>query len=168
MRIFLLGFMGTGKTYWGKLWSQQHNLDFFDLDDVIEKECGMTIAKIFETFGESYFREKERETLRTFGSKNNFILSTGGGSPCFFDNMQWMNDNGTTIYLQSDPQILKDRLVKEKDHRPLIKKLADDEMIPFIKNNIDKRNKFYIQSTVILDTTDIKADTFTKIIHEYV
>lgn len=168
MRIFLLGFMGTGKTYWGQLWSQQHRLDFFDLDAMIEKECGMTIAKIFETKGENYFREKERDTLRTFGSKDNFILSTGGGSPCFFDNMQWMNENGITIYLQSDPQILKERLVKEKEHRPLIKKLADDEIITYIKDNISKRNKFYNQSGIILNTADITENTFTKILQEYV
>ncbi|MBS1752393.1 MAG: shikimate kinase [Bacteroidetes bacterium] len=168
MRIFLLGFMGTGKTYWGQLWSQQHHLDFFDLDAMIEKESGMTIAQIFETRGEAYFREKERDTLRTFGHKDNFILSTGGGSPCFFDNMQWMNENGITVYLQSEPQILKERLVKEKEHRPLIKKLEDDEVLTFIKDNITKRDKFYNQSGVILNTAEITENTFTQIIHEYV
>ena len=168
MRIFLLGFMGTGKTYWGQLWSQQYHLEFFDLDAIIEKECGMTIAKMFETRGEGYFREKERALLRSFGTKDDFILSTGGGTPCFFDNMDWMNENGITIYLQTETTILKERLVKEKAHRPLIKDLDDAGIVQFIENNINKRNKFYMLSTVILDTADVTADTFTKIIREYV
>ena len=168
MRIFLLGFMGTGKTYWGQLWSQQQHLDFFDLDAAIEKAGGMTIAKMFATHGEQYFREQERSLRRTFGAKDNFILSTGGGTPCFFDNMDWMNENGITIYLQTAPKILKERLIKEKAHRPLIKDLDDTAIMQFIENNINKRNKFYMQSTVILDTEDVTADTFTKIIREYV
>ena len=168
MRIFLLGFMGTGKSYWGQLWSQQHHLDFFDLDAIIEQTCGMTIAKMFETHGEQYFREQERVLLRTFETRDDFILSTGGGTPCFFDNMEWMNKTGITIYLQTPPEILKERLTKEKAHRPLIKDLDDAGIIRFIENNISKRNKFYMQSTVILDTTTITADTFTKIIKEYV
>ena len=168
MRIFLLGFMGTGKTYWGQLWSQQHHLDFFDLDAIIEKECRMTIAKMFEIHGEHYFREKESALLRSFGTKDDFILSTGGGTPCFFDNMDWMNENGISIYLQTSSLTLKERLVKEKAHRPLIKDLDDAGIMQFIENNINKRNKFYMQSSVILDTTAVTADTFTKIIQEYV
>ncbi|MBN8785522.1 MAG: shikimate kinase, partial [Terrimonas sp.] len=118
MRIFLLGYMGTGKTYWGKLWAARHGMDFFDLDHEIERNAGMTIREMFEKHGESFFREKEKEALYQFKNKNDFILSTGGGTPCFFDNMQWMNDNGITIYLNTSVQVLAERLTKEKDHRP--------------------------------------------------
>lgn len=168
MRIFLLGYMGTGKTYWGKLWAKQYGLDFYDLDHEIEKKAGMTIREIFEKHGEGFFREKEKETLLQFADKNDFILSTGGGTPCFFDNMQWMNANGITIYLNTPVPVLAERLSKEKSHRPLIQHLTDKELISFIENNINKRNKFYTQSNVILDTETIADDTFEKITRKYV
>ena len=167
MRFFLLGFMGTGKTYWGRLWALQHGMDFFDLDTEIEKEAKMTIKEMFEQFGETYFREKEKQALQRFGDRDNFILSTGGGTPCFYDNMQWMNGTGVTIYLDTPVQILKDRLSKEKDHRPLLKNLDDNDLIPFIENNINKRNKFYNQAVVILPTESITEATFSEIKSTY-
>ncbi|MFT3948993.1 MAG: shikimate kinase [Agriterribacter sp.] len=168
MRIFLLGYMGTGKTYWGKLWAAQKGMKFYDLDYEIEQNAGMTIREIFEKYGESFFREKEKETLHQFADKNDFVLSTGGGTPCFFDNMQWMNDKGITVYLNTPIRILAERLLKEKDHRPLIKSLKDEELIPFIENNINKRNKFYTQSGVMLNTEAIADDTFEQIMRKYV
>ncbi|MCC6289772.1 MAG: shikimate kinase [Chitinophagaceae bacterium] len=168
MRIFLLGYMGTGKTYWGKLWAAQNGMNFFDLDHEIEQNAGMTIREMFEKHGENFFRQKEKEALHLFVDEDNFILSTGGGTPCFFDNMQWMNDKGITVYLNASASILAERLLKEKDHRPLIKNLTNEELIPFIENNINKRNKFYTQSRVILDTEKIANNTFDEIIRKYV
>jgi len=168
MRFFLLGFMGTGKTYWGKLWASQHQLAFFDLDAEIERSEGLTIRSIFEKFGETHFREKEQQMLKSFGSKNDFILSTGGGTPCFYDNMEWMNNNGVTIYLQTAPEILKERLSLEKSHRPLIQNLDDTELISFIENNINKRNKFYTQAKEILPTDTIGKTSFNEIVNKYV
>ena len=168
MKIFLLGYMGTGKTYWGKLWANQHGLEFYDLDHEIERNEGMTIREIFEKSGENFFREKEREALLQFADKDDFILSTGGGTPCFFDNMQWMNEKGITIYLNTSVAQLAERLSKEKAHRPLIQNLSDKELISFIENNINKRNMFYTQSNVILDTEKITGNTFEEITRIYV
>jgi len=168
MRFFLLGFMGTGKTYWGKLWAAQHQLVFFDLDAEIERSEGLSIREIFEKFGETHFRQKEQQMLKNFANKNDFILSTGGGTPCFYDNMEWMNNNGVTIYLQTAPEILKERLAKEKSHRPLIQNLDDTELISFIENNINKRNKFYTQAKEILPTDTIGKTTFNEIVNRYV
>lgn len=168
MRIFLLGYMGTGKTYWGRLWAEQQRMNFYDLDHEIEKNAGITIREIFEKYGESYFREKEKEALLQFADKDDFILSTGGGTPCFFDNMQWMNEKGVTIYLHTNIPVLAERLFKEKEHRPLIRNLTNEELISFIANNINKRNKFYTQSNVILDTETIKENTFEEIKKAYV
>lgn len=168
MRIFLLGYMGTGKTYWGKRWAAQYGMDFYDLDHEIEANAGITIREIFEKNGESFFREKEREALHRFSDRDDFILSTGGGTPCFFDNMQWMNEKGITIYLNTPVSIIAERLLKEKSHRPLIQNLKDEELTSFIQNNINKRNKFYTQSGVILDTETIADDTFEKITRKYV
>ncbi|HEX2683637.1 MAG TPA: shikimate kinase, partial [Ferruginibacter sp.] len=98
-KIFLVGFMGSGKTYWGRIWAQAYQLAFYDLDEVIEQDQGKTVAEIFKTYGEDRFRQIEAGTLRSFSEKNNCIVACGGGTPCFHDNMQWMNEQGTTVYL---------------------------------------------------------------------
>lgn len=168
MKVFLLGFMGTGKTHWGRLWAAQHQMDFFDLDTVIEETTGLSIPAIFEQHGEAYFREKERALLYSFEDKKNFILSTGGGTPCFFDNMEWMNEQGITIYLSTPVYTLKERLIKEKEHRPLIKNLSDGEIEQFIEKRLKERNRFYSAARLILSTESITDTTFTQIKRSYV
>lgn len=168
MKIFLLGFMGTGKTYWGRLWALQQNLRFFDLDTEIEKHTGLTIPQIFEQHGETFFREEERERLRSFDKEDDFILSAGGGTPCFYNNMQWMNENGLTIYLDTPLAVLKERLLKEKMHRPLIKQLDEQGIEHFIETNIQKRKEYYQQAHIILSTESISDITFGEIKRKYV
>ena len=168
MKIFLLGFMGTGKTYWGRLWAAQQNLHFFDLDTEIEKHTGLTIPQIFEQHGEAYFREQERESLHSFEKKDEFILSAGGGTPCFYNNMQWMNENGLTIYLDTPLALLKERLIKEKMHRPLIKQLDEQGIEHFIETSIRKRKEYYSRAHIILSTESISDITFDEIKRKYV
>ena len=168
MKIFLLGFMGTGKTYWGRLWAAQQNLHFFDLDTEIEKHTGLTIPQIFEQHGETFFREQERERLLSFEKEDNFILSTGGGTPCFYNNMQWMNENGLTIYLDTPLALLKERLIKEKMHRPLIKQLDEQGIEHFIETSIRKRKEYYSRAHIILSTESISDITFDEIKRKYV
>lgn len=168
MKIFLLGFMGTGKSYWGRLWAEQQQLHFFDLDTEIERHAGLTIPQIFEHHGETYFREQERERLLSFEKEDSFILSTGGGTPCFYNNMQWMKENGLTIYLDTPLSVLKERLINEKMHRPLIKQLDDQSIEDFIKNSIQKRKKYYNQADIILSTESISDITFEEIKRKYV
>lgn len=168
MKVFLLGFMGTGKTYWGRLWATQQNLRFFDLDSQIEKHAGLTIPQIFEQFGETHFRQEERERLRSFESEDDLILSTGGGTPCFYDNMKWMNENGLTIYLDTPLPVLKNRLIKEKMHRPLIQKLDEQDIEDFIQNSIKKREVYYRQAHIILSTESISDITFEEIKRKHV
>lgn len=168
MKIFLLGFMGTGKSYWGRLWAEQEHLNFFDLDTEIEKYTGLTIPQLFEQYGEAHFREQERERLHHFEKEDHFILSTGGGTPCFYDNMQWMKAHGLTIYLETPLQVLKERLIKEKAHRPLVKHFNEEEMEGFIKNSIQKREIYYKQAHIILSTESISDITFDEIKRKYV
>lgn len=168
MKIFLLGFMGTGKTYWGQMWANQNGLHFFDLDTVVEEHTGLSIPQIFKIHGESFFREEEHKRLLSFGKERHFILSTGGGTPCFYNNMQWMNENGLTIYLKTPIPILKDRLSREKIHRPLIKHLNDDEIERFIKESIQKREKYYNKAHIIIPTESISDITFEEIKRRYV
>ncbi|MBX3238338.1 MAG: shikimate kinase [Chitinophagaceae bacterium] len=163
MKIFLLGFMGTGKTYWGKKWAEQHGLAFYDLDTCIEETAGITIPEIFSLYGEEGFRDLERQALHRFENEACFILSTGGGTPCFFDNMDWMKQQGTTVYLETPVDILKKRLMDEKKHRPLVRDLSGDEIGQFITNKLAERNAWYRRADVILNTESISDSTFTQI-----
>ncbi len=155
--------MGTGKSYWGRRWAAEHDLTFYDLDTCIEEAAGLTIPQIFKQHGEAYFREKERELLHSFAARDGFILSTGGGTPCFFDNIRWMNGQGKTIYLDTPVSVLKERLISEKDHRPLIRDLKEDEIETFIHNKLAERSVYYRQAAVILDTESISDTTFVEI-----
>ena len=96
-KIFLIGFMGCGKTYWGKKWAEISELEFYDVDDLVEAMQGKSAAEIFAEDGEDYFRELETLALKSLSTKNNFIAACGGGTPCFNDNITWMNQNGTCL-----------------------------------------------------------------------
>lgn len=160
--------MGTGKSYWGARWARLHQLDFYDLDTVIEAAVGKTIADIFAAEGETAFRELEKDILHTFSDKDNFILSTGGGTPCFFDNIEWMNNHGLTIFLDTPVPVIKERLAKEKDHRPLVSTLSDEEMEVFISSKLKQRSPFYSQAKVTVYTELITDITFDQIILQHV
>ena len=154
-KIFLIGFMGSGKTHWGRVWAKENGVDFYDLDELIEKEERRSITAIFEENGEHYFRKKETEELKNFAEKENFLLACGGGAPCFNDNMQWMNDNGTTVYLSASPQYLFEKVIAEKAKRPLIKNLNPEELLSFIQQKLKEREPVYRQAKIILQVSDL-------------
>ena len=161
--IFLIGFMGSGKSYWGKLWAAESGLQFFDLDELIEKEEQKTVAEIFEQNGETYFRQRETAVLKTFTQKTNCIIACGGGTPCFNDNMQWMNDNGTTVYLAATPDDIFKRVITEQAKRPLIKDLSPEALLHFIENKLKERAPVYTKAKIILPVTSITTDTIKTI-----
>src|SRR5438105_2584493 len=115
MKLFLLGIMGSGKSYWAQRIAEKTNRDWMDLDQQIEKDTSMTISEIFAAHDENYFREKERDALQELSEFDNLIIATGGGAPCFHNNMQWMNEHGTTIWIDEPIDILAERLKKEKE-----------------------------------------------------
>lgn len=158
--------MGSGKTYWAKMWAQQSSLAVHDLDALIEAAENLSVEKIFEEKGESYFRQKETETLKGFLTKDNFILSCGGGTPCFNDNIQWMNNNGTTVYLKCHPQKILQNVLAEKQKRPLIKKINEGELLFFIEQKLKERESFYNQAKIILQTEEINNETILYIINQ--
>jgi shikimate kinase len=149
--FFVIGFMGCGKSYWGKKWAEAYNLSFYETDELIEAAEGKTITEIFETYGETYFRKKEREILELVTPKNHCIISVGGGTPCFFNNMQLMNNSGTTIYLKASPGLLAQRLLTEKAKRPLIQNITDAALESFIAEKLAAREPFYNQAAIVLD-----------------
>jgi shikimate kinase len=164
MKIFLLGFMGSGKTHWGRIWSAAYQFSFVDLDHVIEKEKGKTIAKIFEEHGEDYFRKLETETLHSFHEHQNAIISCGGGTPCFNNNMQWMNEYGVTVYLKSTPKQLAMRLNNEQHKRPLLQNVDEHQLEDFIKEKLLQREPFYSEAQIILEAEEITKETFQRLL----
>jgi shikimate kinase len=152
MRIFLIGFMGSGKTHWAKQLASQMKIPFFDLDSVIEEKEGKTIAQLFAAHGEEAFRIKEKETLeQLIDEYPSMVLSTGGGTPCFFNNIERMKKYGVVVWLNTHVEILLSRLMKEKETRPLIKNLADDDMRAYIVRKLNERRMYYEQADITID-----------------
>jgi shikimate kinase len=159
MKIFLIGFMGCGKTHWGKELSQKLQVPFFDLDSVIEEKEGMSVTAIFAGKGEEYFRMLEKEVLYLLTeSHESFVMACGGGTPCFFNNIDYMKSRGTTIWINCSVDCLYNRLVKEKDKRPLIRSISDPELKAYIVKKYSDRKIFYQQAQVILMEDDITLD----------
>ena len=158
--------MGSGKSYWGKLWAAETGMSYFDLDDQIEQQEGISIEAIFEKKGENYFREKESALLRTMDKNDDCIISCGGGTPCFDGNMQWMNDNGTTVYLHANPVKLIENILLEIDKRPLLKKINKGEMLFFIEQKLKERNPFYTQAKIIMLVKELNQSSIHDIIQK--
>lgn len=150
MRIYLIGFMGCGKSTLGRKMAELMNLNFIDLDKYIEERNFKTIPLIFEEDGEQGFREKEKNALEEVSQFENVIIGTGGGTPCFFDNMELMNRTGITIYISPDTETLANRISHSRTERPLVAGKSRDELIFFIDQTLKKRNPFYRQSKIIL------------------
>ncbi len=167
MKIFFIGFMGSGKTHWGKLVSEKLHIPFFDLDEQIVSHEGKPIPEIFAEHGEEYFRLLEKDILHIITeSHENFVMACGGGTPCFYNNIDYMNKSGTTIWLNSPIDILYQRLIKEKEVRPLIKNLSNDQLRGFIIKKFSDRKIFYEQADIILEEDPLKIESLVeKIFH---
>jgi shikimate kinase len=167
MKIFLIGFMGSGKTHWGRLLSQKLSLPFFDLDEQVTTHAGKTIPEIFATEGEEHFRLLEKEVLHIITeSHESFVMACGGGAPCFFNNIEYMNQAGTTVWINTPAATLFDRLIKEKEKRPLIKGLTDDQLHGFILKKYADRKIYYEQATITIDEEPVQLELLIqKIFH---
>ena len=162
MKIFLVGLMGSGKSYWTKQLAKKYKTGGYDLDYLIEVREEKTIAEIFAEDGEEYFRKTESTVLKWFDQKKTYVLATGGGAPCFFDNMAWMNQQGITIWLDEPLPVIAARLAPEKEHRPLIAKLSDSELIDFLEKQRATRLPFYSSAQIHLKDNPITTDSFKK------
>lgn len=157
MIVFLVGFMGCGKSTKAKQLANRLNCPVIDLDAEIVKSEGQSIAEYFATNGEAAFRELENITLKTFNYPETCVVATGGGLPCFFDNMDWMNANGKTVYLQMTPPQLVSRL-QNREKRPLLKGMDDEQLLAFIEMKLAERNPFYNQAKLIVNAFDLDAE----------
>ena len=155
MKIFLIGFMGSGKTYWGRKLSEKLRLPFFDLDEQIESNEGKPITQIFAEEGEEYFRLLEKDTLHIITeSHDSFIMATGGGTPCYFMNIDFMNKSGTSVWINTPVDLLHERLLKDKAQRPLIKNLNDAQLKGFIIKKFSDRKIYYEQAEMVVEENE--------------
>lgn len=150
-RIILIGYMGAGKTTLGKALSRELGLQFFDLDWFIENRFCHTIGQLFTERGEEGFRKLEKEMLHEVAEFEDVIISAGGGTPCFFDNMEYMNRQAETVYLKAAPEVLFRHLQPGRHKRPLLAGKTDEEMMDFIARTLAAREPFYTQARHTLD-----------------
>lgn len=144
MKIFLVGYMGSGKTTVGRILAEKMKLEFIDLDKRIEKSFGRSIPEIFFHHGEQAFRLHERECLHNLlNEPTQCVVATGGGTPCFFDSMDLMKEAGQTIFLKCSPEVLFERLKGASSRRPLLSRLSDTEKLNYITKHILERNRYY-------------------------
>lgn len=160
-RIILLGYMGAGKTTVGKVLSKELNMPFYDLDWYVEGRMRKTIAALFAERGEEGFRKIEHNMLHEVAEFENIILSCGGGTPCFFDNIDYLNQQGETVYLKASPEVLYQHLRIGRTERPLLKGKTQEELLNHIKEQLSQREPFYTQAKHILDVS--LMDNFEKI-----
>lgn len=163
-RIYLVGFMGSGKSTLGKRLMSELGWEFVDLDDFFEERHQMTIKQYFAQFGEDAFRLAEKELLLNVSQKERLIVATGGGAPCYFNNMQVMNNTGLTIYIKLSIETLAGRLSGARQVRPLVAGKSGDELHQYIKEKLIEREGFYSQAKVIADGEVLGVDGFVRII----
>lgn len=159
--------MGSGKTTLAKKLANKLDIPFIDTDEEIVREIGMSITEYFQLHGENKFRELEREQLQKTANQN-AIISTGGGSPCFFDNMQWMNNNGTSVYLKMSPKSLFDRLSQSKPNkRPILIGKTEQELFDFISEKLIEREPFYSQAQIVIDQISTSVEELIEILNQH-
>ena len=165
-RIFLIGYMGAGKTTVGRKLAKEMNLSFIDLDLYIEGRYHRSIRQLFAERGEEAFRDIEKRLLHEVAEFEDVLVSTGGGTPCFFDNMEFMNMAGTTIYLKVSVDELASRLESCKQTRPVLQNRSGEELRSFIKENLEARTAFYEKANIIYDAELMMTEADVQAITE--
>jgi len=158
--------MGSGKSHWGHIWALKNGYTFYDLDIEIEKAFKMSVEEIFEKYGEEKFRELERYHLQKFLKKKKCLVSCGGGTPCFFDNLEWMKKNGNVIYLQASPDYILHRVMDETSKRPLLKEVNTSELLFFIQKKLKERGPVYLKAGHILDVNNLTEESLKFLFEE--
>ena len=155
-RIFLIGYMGAGKTTLGKAFAREMNLSFVDQDWYIEERFHKTVQEIFAERGEQGFRELERQMLHEIAEFEDVVISTGGGAPCFYDNMEFMNQKGETVFLNVAPDVLFSRLKIASQNRPILRGKTNEELKAFIAKALEKRAPFYSNAKYIFNADELE------------
>lgn len=158
MRIYLIGFKNCGKTTAGKKLAKKLNLEFIDLDSLMEEMDGRTVPEIFSQDGEDLFREKERLALHQTAKKDDIVVSTGGGVPRFFDNIEFMKKQGTIIYLKLDEDTLVGRLRAAAQNRPILKGKTPEQIRDYVHDLLQNHEHRYLEANLIVDAKNLAPD----------
>ena len=161
-RIYIIGFMGSGKTTTGKKLAAGLQWAFIDLDREIEAAAGKTISEIFSESGEENFRKMEADKLQKLDIKEDTVISVGGGTPCFSDNMHFMNKTGIVVYLRMTPGQLKSRLSPDCDKRPLLMNINENDRYRYISEKLSERDIYYNKASVIEDAINLNIGDLTE------
>ncbi len=161
-RIFLVGLMGSGKSYWGQRIAAGLGWRFIDLDKMIEEKESMRISEIFEKRGEPYFRALEKKCLEELTAFSNVVIAAGGGAPCFHNNMQLMNSRGETYYLKARIETLIPRLLHQMNERPLLKGKTKNELPGFFTEQLKQREPFYLQASHVIEVEKLTEENLKE------
>lgn len=167
MRIFLIGYMGCGKSSIGRALAQRLGVPFFDTDTAIEQRCGASVSAIFAERGEAAFRALESDALAQAAGLDQAVVATGGGAPCFGDNLERMNAAGLTVYFKMSPEKLASRLYRGKHKRPLIADKSDAELLAFIALNLEKREPCYSGAKLIIQCDGVSDQYIAEHVINY-
>jgi len=168
MQIYLIGFMGCGKSTVGKKLANKLQYKFLDIDKMIQKGEDTTIEKVFQNKGETYFRQLENKYLRELPEKSgNYVIATGGGLPCHDGNIDYMNENGLTIYLKMNTGQLTYRLKHAKKKRPLLQNKTEEEVVKYIETKLKEREPFYNKANILFDAFNLKISDLVEQINQY-
>lgn len=154
--------MGSGKTTLGTLLAKKLGYNFVDMDHLIEQTSGMTVPGIFSEHGEKMFRKWEHDILQEIVSRENIVVATGGGAPCYTGNIAIMNKYGLTIYLQLSPEAIRERLLNSRNERPLVKGKNRVELLTYIRELLEERDQFYLQSKLVVNGVNLSPDQLIK------
>ena len=162
--VYIIGFMGSGKTTAGRKLAGKLGWAFIDLDKKIEEKAGKTISRIFSGDGEDFFRKIEAEVLKSMRHQKETVISTGGGTPCHGDNMDFMLETGVTIYLKRTPGQLKKRLVESSGGRPLISNVKENQLLYFIEEKLEYREKWYNKAKICINSLKINYTSLHSLV----
>ncbi|MBU1371072.1 MAG: AAA family ATPase [Bacteroidetes bacterium] len=166
-RIYLVGYMGAGKSTCARRLASKLGWESVDTDQLFETKYKIAIHDFFKKYDESLFRRLERDLLIETGNLKQTIIATGGGTPCFYNNISWMNENGLTAYLKMSPAAIANRLIHAKKKRPLILEKNSDDIYQFVKDHMRQRAIFYSQANLVIEAESLDLQDFIKQINAY-
>ena len=168
MRLYLIGYMGTGKSTLGRKIAKRTELPFLDTDKMVEEAEGAVVADIITFAGEEYFRKAERKALEQTAEMENVIVSTGGGLPIWGDNMEWIEEHGVSIYLKRAPEQILSRLSPHgRQKRPKFRGLNDEELLAFMHSHLAEREPVYARASVVIDCSQVSDDEIEERLAEF-
>ena len=161
-RIYLVGYMGAGKTTAARRIAQRLGWEVADTDALFEEKYRISVNDFFNKYDEALYRKLESQVLKSTESLENVVVSTGGGTACFFDNMEWMNQHGLTVFMRISPKAAVDRVVHSRHKRPLVEGKSEEELVEFVNRNYAERLPFYEQAAITVKSEDLDLDDLVK------